>query len=554
MSIKSKIYDALVQAVDESVNEYIDNKLQQHLRLSDHNNRDLGLPTYILKPQSTTICMDTDNAGNTYYSSSGYIYKIPVTKTEIDKVKLTTTSIRGIQCLTVTPDGSIIYIVTNKGIIYKLTNPSTNFEVLKNNASISIFNMFVDATNNLYYCYYDNDIAVSKIDKISSLSNNVSNNVSNIVTTTTTNADEHIDSFTIDRNSGNTLLYAIGKDIYYVNLSITPITRTLYHTIPDSIGISSITCLTYISRNIIYYIGQNDKLYVLKYETMINPIDVNNLDIFKMNFTNNTTMYYLSQANSINIVNVPLPTFTFATVVSGPIGLAFDTSDNLYCAKGGDNSGISKITQDGIVTQFAGIDFARDVAINSSGNIYCLTSMGTIKTINNGVISNLSLVPLTLNESLNLTFDNNNNLYCSNRYNTNNKSYSIVKKNSTGTVEFGNFSTAPAALAFDSNGNLYFSSISGQNITKISIVNGVIGSSTIIASNLGNIYGLAFDSSGKLYCADNTNNAIIKIDPINSTKSTIVSGLNHPCSLAFDSNGNLYCSNNGNNTIIKILM
>ncbi len=196
--------------------------------------------------------------------------------------------------------------------------------------------------------------------------------------------------------------------------------------------------------------------------------------------------------------------FFAGTNLSLSVGLAFDSSGNLYAANYG-NDTISKFDASG------------------------------------GYVSNISS---NLSGPWGLAFDSSGNLYAGNpNQNT------ISKFNSSGgyvSSISSNLGT-PGGLAFDSSGNLYAANYGGT-ISKFDASGGYVSD---ISSNLSGPIGLAFDSSGNLYAANDTDNTISMFDASGGYVSNISSNLDKPYGLAFDSSGNLYAANTGNKTISK---
>ena len=216
--------------------------------------------------------------------------------------------------------------------------------------------------------------------------------------------------------------------------------------------------------------------------------------------------YGISTITKYDTNGIELP-FTSAFVIGGPIGLALDTSGNLYVSTGGNT--IRKFTSNGIDLG----DFA------STG----------------------------LNFPMALAFDDNGNLYAANF------SGSTVEKFGSNGADLGVFAvvTKPTGLAFDAAGNLYVSNF-GNTILRFS-PNGVpLG--TFASTGLNNPEGIAFDAAGNLYAANSGSNTIEKFSPGGFDLGPFTSiGLSGPFGLVFDSTGNLYAVNALTAKIRKIL-
>jgi sugar lactone lactonase YvrE/uncharacterized protein YjdB len=235
--------------------------------------------------------------------------------------------------------------------------------------------------------------------------------------------------------------------------------------------------------------------------------------------------------------------------LNSPVGLAFDSSGNLYCSNYAGNS-ITKITPQGGTSTFinSGLNRPAGLAFDSSGNLYCANFLGNSITRITPQGETSTFINSGLSVPVGLAFDSSGNLYCAN---SNGNSITKITPQG-GTSTFINSGlNRPFGLAFDSSGNLYCSNNFGNSITRITPQG---GTSTFINSGLNYPHGLAFDSYGDLYCANYSGNSITKITPQGGTSTFINSGLNGPNDLAFDSSGNLYCANNNGNSITKILL
>jgi len=206
---------------------------------------------------------------------------------------------------------------------------------------------------------------------------------------------------------------------------------------------------------------------------------------------------------------------TFATTTSGldyPLGLAFDSSGNLFVANGGANT----------IEEF-----------HTNGQTSFLSSP-------------------SLNEPDGLAFDANGDLFVANYGNNTVEEFS---PGGTGTV----FATAtdgldePEGLAFDGDGNLFVSNQGGGNGTIMEISpNGSNSVFATTASGLDNPQGLVFDRSGTLYVANYSNNTIEKFNALG--QGMIFTGTNllaEPYGLGLDGSGNLFVANHGLGEILE---
>jgi len=188
-------------------------------------------------------------------------------------------------------------------------------------------------------------------------------------------------------------------------------------------------------------------------------------------------------------------------------GLAFDSSGNLY-ANDGDSS-VVKLTPGGAASTFTtSLSRAREMAVDSAGNLYVATDGFTGSTAN------------TSGAILKFTPGGTQSVFAS------------------GLVAAG--WGLPEGLAFDSAGNLYVSTYADTGVITSSVLEfSPNGQETVVAENEnGFVRGLAFDNSGNLYQANwgqDDGNGFIE-----EGSSVFASGLNSPLGMAFDVAGNLY--------------
>ena len=200
---------------------------------------------------------------------------------------------------------------------------------------------------------------------------------------------------------------------------------------------------------------------------------------------------------------------TFASGLSRPRGVAFDSVSNLYVATTSfDPSApsIVKIAADGTQVVFAdltsaGATFVQDVKIDNADNVFVLAG-----------------IP-----------DNTN---------------TIFKFTPDGTLStFGSIASPSFGLAFDSAGNLYAADNGFQTIYKFApdgMQSIFVGPSAF--GPLQSPVGLAFDRFGNLFVStggDPGNDAILKFTP-DGVGSTFATALDNPRGLAFDRRGNLF--------------
>lgn len=226
--------------------------------------------------------------------------------------------------------------------------------------------------------------------------------------------------------------------------------------------------------------------------------------------------------------------------------------DYLYCSGG--NSEIGRFDLSSCLT-FAitgsratiasGLSGPRGLSFNLSGDLYAVNYSDNSLTVINqsGYISNLQV---GLTGPRGLAFDSSGKLYVGNQSGTNGNTISRLVPNSDASYFCAGVYT-PEGLAFDSGGYLYVANEAANSISKVNS----LGNVSQFAVGLANPTGIAFDVSGNLFVTSYLNNTISKVNA-NGTVSLFASGFYNPIGLAFDSLGNLYIANSGNNTISKL--
>ncbi len=225
------------------------------------------------------------------------------------------------------------------------------------------------------------------------------------------------------------------------------------------------------------------------------------------------------------------------------------------------------------------------------------TVVGTSNSGYNG--DNQESKSASLNGSVGIVLDSNDNLYISDMYNhrirqvsTNNKDGSMIITTVAGTGNAGysgdnGQATAamiklPNAITVDSSNNVYFGDINSYHvIRKITVATGVITTFAgtgiggyngdniqATAATLYNVDGIEFDGYGNMYICDTLNNRIRQIDVTGLITTVIGNGsasstgdgyaaalatVNEPCYGRMDTDGNYYISECQGNRIRKVV-
>lgn len=219
----------------------------------------------------------------------------------------------------------------------------------------------------------------------------------------------------------------------------------------------------------------------------------------------------------------------FASGMSYPVGLAFNSAGDLFVGNSANNNGesgnITEIAPNGTQTTFAsGVD-PQGIAINSagnlfqvdyrSGNVYEYTPKGVQSTFATGFSFPLSAA-----------VNSSGDLFVGAGYGNGNGYITEITPNGTQSL-FASGLDFPAGLAFNSAGNLFASDTSNGDVYEFT-PNGV--RSTFATLNESG--GLAFNSAGNLFVADSASSTIVEITP-GGQQSTFASVTGLPDDLAF---------------------
>jgi hypothetical protein len=240
---------------------------------------------------------------------------------------------------------------------------------------------------------------------------------------------------------------------------------------------------------------------------------------------------------------------TFASGISSPRGVAFDSTGNLYAT-------ISTVVDDHLVckvvkfnsrrrpTAIGGAPFYgtfEGIATDAVGNVYVLSFGGRYSsTIFKFVPSvSRSVFGTVPGEGFGLAIDGAGNLYAADS-GSDTVDATIYKfaPDGTRTVFVGPSAfadeTFPVGLAFDSSGNLFVST-EGDPGSDTILKFTPTGTESTFATGLTQPRGLAFDAAGNLFVAETLaapNGDILKFTP-DGTGTVFATGIDRPEFLAF---------------------
>jgi trimeric autotransporter adhesin len=249
--------------------------------------------------------------------------------------------------------------------------------------------------------------------------------------------------------------------------------------------------------------------------------------------------------------------------LSAPAGLAVDSSGALYVADSGNN--LVRKVYNGVIINVFNTAAPTGVALDSTGMLYVAAGsyFGTVVQAIAGVTS-----------ARDLTVDSSGNVFTTSGafvLEVSSGGAVATVAGSGGSPYFGGDGgpatsarlNAPAGIAADSSGNWYIADTANNRIRMVTAagqISTIAGTGTsglsgdngpAAAAELNSPQGIAIDSAANLYIADSGNNAVRKITP-GGTISTIASQLNNPLSVAVDGQGSVYIADSGNNQIVEV--
>ncbi|HEY1255635.1 MAG TPA: choice-of-anchor D domain-containing protein, partial [Terracidiphilus sp.] len=221
----------------------------------------------------------------------------------------------------------------------------------------------------------------------------------------------------------------------------------------------------------------------------------------------------------------------------------------------------------------SGFDFASGVAVDGSGNLYVVDTIGNlgnvqeIMAVNGSIPANPTIKTLVggLDCPGGPALDAAGNVYffdvC---YHTVNEIQAVnggIPASPTVRTLTSQFAS-PAGITVDGSGNVYILDASNNTVNEILAVNGSIPTSptiTTLASGFKELNGIAVDGSGNVYVSDDISRQVFEIQAINGSIpappviTPLGSGFVIPRGIAVDVAGNVYVAEYFYNTVYEIL-
>ena len=247
------------------------------------------------------------------------------------------------------------------------------------------------------------------------------------------------------------------------------------------------------------------------------------------------------RSDAITLTVGAVTTYASGPLLSGPIGLAFDSSDNLYVANytGGT---LSEITPAGAISTFAtGLNSPFAPCFDPAGMLYVTVHEGD----NLSQVSptgEVTTVATGFDGPNYLVLDPNGTLTMSAIW-----TGAVYKINPGSSIDLFAAMDRPSGVAFDQSGNLFVSRPWGGTVEQVA----PDGSFSTFVTGLNGPDGVVFDSAGSLYVGNSDNGVISKVSP-SGLVSTLVTGFDILRGLTFDRSGALYAVDYSANSITRI--
>jgi sugar lactone lactonase YvrE len=231
----------------------------------------------------------------------------------------------------------------------------------------------------------------------------------------------------------------------------------------------------------------------------------------------------------------------FATGLSGPRGLLFSPSGDLFAAEQSGGT-VARITPIGRVSRFAkGFSAPHDLAFDTAGYLY-VADTGANRVARVSPEGSVTTYISGLNAPVDLAFHPNGELFVCELYAGTVTAYKSGKK--VKVVASG--LDKPHGLAFDNTGVTYINEWSGNRILKMD-QKGRLQPLAAVEDPVG----VAIGKSGDLYVAQPQAGKVSKVK-MDGTRIILIESLLEPRDPAFDEAGNLFVAETGTGRILKM--
>jgi streptogramin lyase len=276
----------------------------------------------------------------------------------------------------------------------------------------------------------------------------------------------------------------------------------------------------------------------------------------------NTALNIVNQANGLP--NATFPNNSGVTVPVERINTVADILAACVNSSGAGASGCSTLFTNTTYstaptdTATAAINFAQ----NPGGNLAALLKLPTIASPFQPFFSSANDLSLTLNYTgggLNfaksIAIDSTGNAWVVNQGGTSVTEISNIGTFLSGTNGFtGGGLNNPIGIAVDGSGNAWVTNQNGNSVTEISSAGAFLsGANGFTGGGLNDPFGIAIDSSSNVWVVNDNGSSVTELSSSGAALSNYTSSsLDGPLAIAIDGAGNAWVTNNSSNSVTEI--